>query len=751
MPRRSLEQPSQAFSALASEESKKKSRASRSGEASLPPREARTAESSGLESPLFEDETSVSYLGVRLEKAPTSDSPFVPDKSKFGDYVSDEYALKLQQKMALAMSLGEPVLIEGGTSLGKTTTALKMASDLGYETYYINLNGNADVESLMGKYVPNAQRERDPRTGQAIDSEYRFADGQVTSALRQESGRIKMIILDEINATSPEVLKRLNEILNAIERSTEIILTEDASERISVSKETTKVIGLMNPSGQGYLGVNPLSKELIARWVYQKEPEQLPHESFTYRRKARRGQLPLIQPDITFFNYLQTPEISMPTGLEALGDIPGYDTIEDLFDEFHHSAKVLLKERRLAGSQTQEFIFEDNRQLRRFQEFILKFYSPEQDNLNQVVAKALEYLYLNMLESEEDKKILQELANKVRYEAPKSTKRKGLKGEVAAEEEEIAEESSIEAVETSGEFLTYAQLQKWLKETKTPDGKSLESKLEGGSLEALIKRQEAFYQERYGKDFKLDRDSIKIEASRLTAIAKGLETGAVNYPLIVATPEKLTKDEQNQTEAEFVYHKLLEPLKEQGLKIWAETGAERWSGLTLKECLKDYIPVTVSDFKDSKGKIKLNNDNWIAEFQRIIKAKGQAPKTKPQTVKLVFTDARQDVPEEVQPVNLKGEATDRKASFIEMIQAQVQVLNSQEWITLASQLYAKDKTYASRNTYDWTMSILDHQGKGKKDDPPVSAGRAGSGSGGVYLRSNLVGAGYSGNRWRCSL
>jgi midasin (ATPase involved in ribosome maturation) len=194
--------------------------------------------------PILEDVDSVSYLGVKLEKAKNNNSVYVPDRKKIEEfYVNDEFALSLQQKMAISMKLGQNLLIEGGTAIGKTTTIAKMCSELGYEFHYLNLNGQTDVDNLMGRYIPNAKKKK------AEDPEYVFADGSVTSGLRQEEGKIKVIVLDEINATNASVLKRSNEFLNAVEQGGTVVLSEDANEVIKVSKETTKVVALMNPSG----------------------------------------------------------------------------------------------------------------------------------------------------------------------------------------------------------------------------------------------------------------------------------------------------------------------------------------------------------------------------------------------------------------------------------------------------------------------------------------------------------------------
>ena len=151
---------------------------------SFNPDEIQEAEQIEPSNEIVETETSVSYLGVKLEKGKDQSSQFVPKKEQYADFINDkDIALPLQRDMAVAFLSGEPLLVDGGTSLGKTTTVRKMASDLGWEIHYANLNGATDVEDLMGRYIPN------PNKNKPEDPEYIFADGKVTQ--RPETRRRK--------------------------------------------------------------------------------------------------------------------------------------------------------------------------------------------------------------------------------------------------------------------------------------------------------------------------------------------------------------------------------------------------------------------------------------------------------------------------------------------------------------------------------------------------------------------------------
>ena len=289
----------------------------------------------------------------------------------------------------------------------------------------------------------------------------------------------------------------------------------------------------------------------------------------------------------------------------------------------------------------------------------------------------------------------------------------------------------------TGDFVDFDHLQSYLADN------DLEKHLEGGSLEALIDKQEAFYRQSYGQDFQLDRSTIKIESSRLPLIEKGIKNGSINYPLLTVIPNKLAPNEANMTQAEFSYHKLLKPLKDQDLKIWGETGADRWTKLTLPEVLKGYIPVELNDFD-----LAALEADWQQEITRVIAQKQTAPKIEAGRVELTFTDSRQDVPKEQQVINQSGEETANSFSFIEMIKNQVKVLTPEQWITLAAQTYQQDRTYLSPNTWDWMMAILKNQ---DGVNPPVSAASAYSGGGGVGLYSDIAGHSGASGRWRSAL
>jgi len=380
---------------------------------------SKTPETSTQKESIAESEAGISYLGVTLEKAENKEGQFVPKREQYADFINDkEVALPLQRDMAVAFLSGEPLLVDGGTSLGKTTTVRKMASELGWEVHYANLNGATDVEDLMGRYIPN------PHKNKPEDPEYIFADGKVTSGLRQEEGKVKVVILDEFNASAPNILIRLHEVLDALERGSEVVLSEDASETVQVNKSRTKVIALMNPPGKGYFGREPLDPAQLRRWVYKKLPSELPEGTFSYATDALFGATPESQ-NVTPDMFLAAREQALTP--EQLQEIPGMAEVLEKYKEFHRASKELLKSRKVAEDQPQPFTYDDRMEPRRVRDFVLRFYNGD---INETFQQALRYYYSNKLETDVDKKKLGELIRLVEYK-PKAgeSKRKGLERE----------------------------------------------------------------------------------------------------------------------------------------------------------------------------------------------------------------------------------------------------------------------------------------------------------------------------------
>lgn len=359
--------------------------------------------------PIIHTESTVDYMGVTLPKGTLSS--LVPDKKSFTNFVEDDFTLALEQKIATAWSMGQPILLEGGSSIGKTKTAKKMCADLDYELHYINITSSTDPETLIGRYLPNQNKKT------ADDPEYIFVDGPVTKALRQEEGKIKALMLDELNSSSPATLIRLHEILDALNENSRVTLSEDAGEIVEVNNKYTKVVGLTNPPGKGYLERQPLDPAQIRRWVYHKEANELPVESFKKSLNVFAGLEPNVN-DTT--NLAFTVNLENAISKESLKDIPGLKQIIEKYVEFHKGAEEMLAARSIAKDQPQKFTFSSRDEGARIMTYISNFYN---GNLTETTQNALRYYYAGKLLDGQDKQAIEALIQHVRYDSSTDSNR----------------------------------------------------------------------------------------------------------------------------------------------------------------------------------------------------------------------------------------------------------------------------------------------------------------------------------------
>ena len=279
--------------------------------------------------------------------------------------------------------------------------------------------------------------------------------------------------------------------------------------------------------------------------------------------------------------------------------------------------------------------------------------------------------------------------------------------------------------------LSFKQLLSWLRKN------NLDLKLSGG-LEGQLAEQEVFYQNVCGKSFYLDRKKISVDVRRLPAIRAGLESGCLNYALVYSTTES------QMTDTEFAFERIMKPLKKDGLKLWAETGTDRWTNLTLAELLQRCNSVELEDFD-----IEAFKQDWVAE---VIRASGGGLQPKRTTGKLeiIFTSNAVDISSNQIIINEDGEiVTPNNRSYVEAIACGVRVLSHAEGIVLASQMFAKDKTYLAPNTWEWRRDLIDHRDKGAS--PGVSVALVRSYGSEFKLHSSSAGNSGGGGRLRLAL
>jgi len=146
--------------------------------------------------------------------------------------------------LILARGCNFPALLVGETGTGKTYMLRRLAREYGAEVVRVSCHGESGAPDLIGKYL-------------ARDGSTYWEDGRITYAMRAGA----WLILDEINAATPEVLFCLNALLDD-ERA--IVLAEKDGERVTPAPGF-RVFATMNPCEE-YAGTKELNKALLSRF-----------------------------------------------------------------------------------------------------------------------------------------------------------------------------------------------------------------------------------------------------------------------------------------------------------------------------------------------------------------------------------------------------------------------------------------------------------------------------------------------------
>jgi MoxR-like ATPase len=258
--------------------------------------------------------------GVRLPRRPAVRGPFVPDPGSFGHFCLDGCTAETLEHLAASILLREPCLLEGETSTSKTSSILFLASLLRQPVVRINLNGQTDTGELIGRFVPSSEdketgRQGDKESGnnafkwasgayaEAAESSvslspclpvslssstWRWQDGLVVQALKQGW----WVLLDEVNLAEPQILERLNSVL---ETEPSLVLTEHDNSAIGKSGEPVhphfRIFATMNPAE--YAGRTVLSPAYRDRWRgYRFVPRPGEHEYLAMLRLLVHGEQP---------------------------------------------------------------------------------------------------------------------------------------------------------------------------------------------------------------------------------------------------------------------------------------------------------------------------------------------------------------------------------------------------------------------------------------------------------------------------
>ncbi|THH06083.1 hypothetical protein EW145_g4329 [Phellinidium pouzarii] len=169
------------------------------------------------------------------------------EREEAPDYIlTPSVQKKLVDLARIVMTKRYPILIEGPTSSGKTSSIEYLARRTGHNFVRINNHEHTDIQEYLGSY------SSDPKTGKLV-----FRDGLLVRALR----RGDWIVLDELNLAPTDVLEALNRLLDD---NRELVIPE--TQEVVKPHLHFVLFATQNPSGV-YAGRKVLSRALRNRFL----------------------------------------------------------------------------------------------------------------------------------------------------------------------------------------------------------------------------------------------------------------------------------------------------------------------------------------------------------------------------------------------------------------------------------------------------------------------------------------------------
>ena len=151
----------------------------------------------------------------------------------------------LGQLASIVMTGRDPVLLQGETSVGKTSLIYYLAQLLGQKVWRINNHEHTDIQEYLGAYCSS-------KTGQLV-----FEDGVLVKAMKNGN----WVILDELNLAPSEVLEALNRLLDD---NRELYVPE--TNKLIKAHPQFMLFGTQNPAGS-YAGRKVLSRAFRNRFI----------------------------------------------------------------------------------------------------------------------------------------------------------------------------------------------------------------------------------------------------------------------------------------------------------------------------------------------------------------------------------------------------------------------------------------------------------------------------------------------------
>ena len=372
-----------------------------------------------------------------------------PDSKSFDHYCIDQRTADSLYHVAESVLIGEPCLLEGETSVSKTSVIQYLAMLMNQPVVRLNLNGQTDTGELVGRYLPTSSVNELPISPRELTSQagllneesrqilarvedenrpltslevqriiarehlpqrtWSWQNGAIVNAIRHGW----WVILDELNLAEPQILERLNSLL---ELNPSLVLTE-RDNRIFGSEShpihpNFRIFGTMNPAE--YSGRMTLSPAYRDRWTGYRYVER-PHEEdyLAMLRYLVFGE----QPQVTCFGRTYGAPKKMTAPFAHLAKIPDIDQFLESLARFQSSLERAVDQTgsaQIGGRRREPYIF-TRRGLIGAIRFIATDLHPERSSSGRsfdMRASICRY-YINRISTPEDRVILFNLLDAV--------------------------------------------------------------------------------------------------------------------------------------------------------------------------------------------------------------------------------------------------------------------------------------------------------------------------------------------------
>jgi hypothetical protein len=219
--------------------------------------------------------------------------PLAPDPANFAHFCLDTGSAEILSHSAWCVALREPCLLEGETSTSKTSSILYLASQLGQPVLRLNLCGQTDTGELIGRFAPQGGKDG-----------WCWFEGLAVQALRYGY----WLILDEMNLTEPQILERLNPVL---ERVVSLVLTEYDNSVIGSAENPVhpdfRLFATMNPAEYaGRLSFSPAWRDRWQGYRFVARPQEKDYVQML-EFLVTGSQPPVVMNGLRYRSRKQTP------------------------------------------------------------------------------------------------------------------------------------------------------------------------------------------------------------------------------------------------------------------------------------------------------------------------------------------------------------------------------------------------------------------------------------------------------------